>query len=584
MTLWPMKSKSYHFQVNASSAGTIYLKRTQKQLPLLSKGKFHSKKNIVLPYNCKTLFFLVLPLVLSAFTHLWNAVGFPDQAPDDGTYIRRALTVVDGPGPQQGTFYDHPYFGQIFLGTVFPIIGYPDLAIPSLPSSVQDLELSVGTLYTIPRILMGILAVIDTFFIYKIAERRYNRNVAFIAAILFAITPLGWLFRRMYLDPIQIPFLLTSILFALYSGTKTKTKTKAEQKSKLKEIVNVRTGREEHEELREREGEQKSELKGNYGGQKIMSNQNVILLLSSSIFLGLTIFTKIPAITLIPLIGFIVFTNNKKSFKALGIWIIPVILIPLIWPIHALSAGDFDQWQEGILYQTTRISKPLFDAVNDFYNKDPVLLILGIAGFVFAAVTRKDFIFLFWVVPFLVMFYVVDYVSHFHMIPLIPAFCIGAAVMISDLSDRIMKNKKLVHKVLPIAIISAIAIFGLASTTSLIVKARNSSYFDVIALATEYLPKDDEKLSTAIDSSEDEHVTIIGTSRQFWIFQYVFDKLGYDYKSPNNMVSKMTLNNANDGSEKILMIADENMRKIVTGEELPRTSKPEIKAERISEL
>ena len=535
-----------------------------------------------------------MPLALSAFTHLWNAVGFPDQAPDDGTYIRRALSVVDGLGPQQGSFYDHPYFGQMFLGTIFTIIGYPDLAIPSLPSTVQDLELSVVTLYTIPRILMGILALVDTFFIYKIAERRYSRNVAFIAAILFAITPLGWLFRRMYLDPIQIPLLLTSILFALYSGTntKTKTKTKAEQKSKSREIVNVRTGREEHEELREREGQRQGEGYGNYIGQKIMSNQNIILLLSSGIFLGLTIFTKIPAITLIPLIGFIVFTNNKKNFKALGIWIIPVILIPLIWPIHALSAGDFDQWQEGVLYQTTRISKPLFDAVNDFYNKDPVLLILGIAGFVFAAVIRKDFIFLFWVVPFLALFYVVDYVSHFHMIPLIPAFCIGAAVMISDLSDRIMKNKKLVHKVLPIAIISVIAIFGLVSTTSLIVKARNSSYFDVIALATEYLPKDDEMLNIAsasggsatIDSSEDEHVTIIGTSRQFWIFQYVFDKLGYDYKSPNNMVSKAMLRDASDGSEKILMIADENMRKIVTGEELPRTSKPEIKAERISEL
>ena len=78
-----------------------------------------------------------------------------------------------------------------------------------------------------------------------------------------------------------------------------------------------------------------------------MSNQNIILLLSSGIFLGLTIFTKIPAITLIPLVGFIVFTNNKKSFKALGLWIIPVILIPLIWPIHALYAGEFDQMAGG---------------------------------------------------------------------------------------------------------------------------------------------------------------------------------------------------------------------------------------------
>ena len=271
----------------------------------------------------KEYILLILILALSTFTHLWNAVGFPDQAPDDGTYIRRALRVIEGLGPQQDTFYDHPYFGQIFLGTVFIVIGYPDITVPSMPASMQDLQHSVEMLYTIPRILMAILAVVDTFLIYKIAEWRYNRNVAFIAAILFAITPLSWLFRRMYLDPIQLPFLLTAILFALYSGLN------ARQKSKLKEIKKVKS-REENEEIKVRERERESQGKdcNNYSDYKKTSNQkNIILLLSSGIFLGLTIFTKIPAVTLIPLVGFIVFTNNKKSFKALGIWIIPVILI-----------------------------------------------------------------------------------------------------------------------------------------------------------------------------------------------------------------------------------------------------------------
>ena len=231
-----------------------------------------------------------------------------------------------------------------------------------------------------------------------------------------------------------------------------------------------------------------------------MSYQNIILLLSSGIFLGLTIFTKVPAITLIPLVGFIVFTNNKKSFKALGLWIIPVILIPLMWPAHTVIAGEFDQWQDGIIYQTTRASKPLFDAVNDFYNKDPVLLFLGIAGFVFATIVRKDLLFVFWIVPFLGFFYVVDYVSHFHMIPLIPAFCIGAAVLIGDLSERVMRNKRLVRRILPFAIISAIGIFGLVSTTALIVKARNSSDFDVIANVVQHLPGNIEKVNIVENS------------------------------------------------------------------------------------
>ncbi|MGI8831349.1 MAG: hypothetical protein ACR2IS_01785, partial [Nitrososphaeraceae archaeon] len=310
----------------------------------------------------------------------------------------------------------------------------------------------------------------------------------------------------------------------------------------------------------------------------------------------LTIFTKIPALTLIPLVGFIVFTNNKKSFKALGIWIIPVILIPLIWPLHAVLAGESNQLLEGINYQTSRTSKPLFDAVNDFFNKDPVLLILGIAGFAYAAVIRKDYIFIIWVTPFLAFFYLLDYVSHFHMIPLIPAFCIGAAVLISDLSDKIMYKKKLIRKILPFAIIFSIAIFGLVSTTSLIAKTRNSSDFDVLASVAQHLPEDAEKVRIAsnsdgielksadIESNKNEDFTIIGTSKHFWIFQYVFDKREYDYKSPNNMISKKTLENVKDGSEKVLMIADENMRKIASGEELPRTSKAEIKAERISDL
>jgi hypothetical protein len=48
------------------------------------------------------------------------------------------------------------------------------------------------------------------------------------------------------------------------------------------------------------------------------------------------------------------------------------------------------------------------------------------------------------------------------------------------------------------------------------------------------------------------------------------------------MVSKKTLEGIEDGTERVLMIADENMQKIVSGEELPRTSKAEIKAERLS--
>src|SRR5207247_5717214 len=76
---------------------------------------------------------------------------------------------------------------------------------------------SIEMLYLVPKVLMGLLAVVDTFLIYKISEYRYNRNVALIASILFAVMPITWLLRRVYLDSILMPFLLSSILFAVYT-------------------------------------------------------------------------------------------------------------------------------------------------------------------------------------------------------------------------------------------------------------------------------------------------------------------------------------------------------------------------------
>src|ERR687884_749485 len=181
--------------------------------------------------NYKPLILLMVPLALSAFTHLWNVAGFPAIHPDEGVYLRRAMLVIEGLGPHDPaahfdhsldttSSYDHPYFGQIFLAWVLGAIGYPNSLHPS--TDVHSIEM----LYLVPRMLMGILAVVDTFLIYKICEYRYNnRNVAFIASVLFAVMPMTWLLRRILLDSIILPFLLSSILFALYAKDSTSNTT-----------------------------------------------------------------------------------------------------------------------------------------------------------------------------------------------------------------------------------------------------------------------------------------------------------------------------------------------------------------------
>ncbi len=454
---------------------------------------------------------LAIPLILSGFTHLWNPIEFPSLHIDEGHYMRKTMSILEGTGLDPLARYAAPYFGQIFLAGVLAIVGYPD----SLnPSDGGDVLHSVQTLYLVPRVLMGLLAVVDTFLIYKITERRYhNRNVALIAAILFAVMPYGWLFRRVFLETIQVPFLLTSILLAVY----------------VKDL-------------------------------KIENNDNTIryktipMILLSGIFLGLSIFTKIPVFTIIPAVAFLIYTNNTNGHKLrnLGIWFIPVFLIPLIWPAHAMMIGEFDLWMDGVLWQTTeRPSSPLIGTMKTFFELDPVLFVLSMAGLVFAAV-KKDFFLLLWVIPFLIFLYVIDYVSSFHLIPLVPAFSIAASRFIVEITNKIKFIKKnMIQQTLPFAIISGIIIFGLISTTMLITTNVNSTRYITLAIIVQKLPNKD-------DTNNTTSVTLVGAPTYFWLPRYAFDKPFYD----KSFYSGKSLE-----TEKYIIVADRGFMQSIEGTE-----------------
>ena len=157
------------------------------------------------------LFFLLIPLFISGFTHLWNPVGYPDIFFDEGIYMRRAMNFLDTGNPQEDYLYDHPYFGQIAIASILAITNYADFHPSSEPTSLQSL-------YMAPRIFMGLLAILDTFLIYKIVQIKYGRNPAFLSATLFAVLPFTWILKRILLDSILLPLVLGSIFLALYSS------------------------------------------------------------------------------------------------------------------------------------------------------------------------------------------------------------------------------------------------------------------------------------------------------------------------------------------------------------------------------
>lgn len=425
------------------------------------------------------LLLLAVPLVLSAFTHIWNITGIPfGPSYDESIYIRRAMHVLAGQGPQESVLYDHPYFAQLFLAGALGIIGYPNSVNPSLGNAH-----SIEMLYAIPRAIMGVVAIFDTFLIYKITIYRYNsRTVALISSILFAIMPLSWDTRRVLLESVQLPFLLCSILFAISSRVDN----------------------------------------SNINSKRIAS------VLLSGVFLGLAIFTKIPVFTMIPLVAFLIYTKNNRSFRILGLWSIPLILVPLIWPIYATYVDQFDLWLDGIYFQTHRGPNLIFESTNYKIHYAVILLSLGIIATVFAAIKKDGFIFL-GIVPYLIFLYFIGYISFWHLIPLLPIVCI----LIARIADNLLqianrhRTKYAFFKYVPAIIISGIVILGSITLVTILQPTDNSFYFKAAAYVTQIVAADIATSNTSEINTESKTV-LISNPFYSWIPKYVFNINNYE--------------------------------------------------------
>jgi Dolichyl-phosphate-mannose-protein mannosyltransferase len=428
---------------------------------------------------------IMIPLLLSAYTHLWNPLGFPSIHVDEGHYMRRAMLVLEGMGPQESAAtgyprtYDHPYFGQLFLAGALDLVGYPGVLNPD-----SDLS-SIQLLHLAPRILMGLLAIFDTFLLFKIGERRYGTAIAVIASILFAIMPFTWVFRRITLEAILMPFLLSSILFSLYVRDSKNIHNKA--------LLNLES--------------------------KYQISNNVLILLSG-MMLGLAIYTKIPAFTMIPLVGTLIFFNSGKSVRKVGIWLVPVLTVPLLWPLYSVLVGQSDLWQYWVLWQAERDPTETITfagALMNFFKLDPLITVLGMSGIAYSAI-RKDFLPLLWISPLLLFSYFIEWVQYFHLLYVFPAMCLGSAILLDNIQKVIAKyfHRRLISYSVTVTIIGVALVF----TTMLISLNVNTSYFQVYATIAQEIPDTpNNKVQT--------NVTVIGSHfwvwDSYWITQYVLD-------------------------------------------------------------
>ncbi len=486
----------------------------------------------------RSLVFILIPLVLSAYTHLWNPTGFPSIHTDEGHYLRKAISTEIGQGLQPQDRYRAPYFGQIFLAGIFSIIGFPNVETFGEKNPVEQL-------YLVPRVIMGVLAVFDTFLLYRITEYRYGRNVAIIASILFAVMPFTWMIRRIFLETIQLPFILTSILLILNLGRGHQLQSSSSSQSQLKPQKDM----EQPSQLQKNQQQQLEQTQK----QAYQSEYTKLTLIISGIFLGLAIFTKIPAFTMIPLGIIMVYMVTRKK-KYVLVWLIPVLLVPMLWPIHATLSGDMNDWIDGVRYQVSR-DRPLINTINTFFQIDPVLFILGMGGLVYAVI-KKDYFLLLWTIPIFVFLQAIGYVSSFHLILLLPPFCIAGGTMIEKIGNNIANVR--LKNMLPYIRIAVIGIFGICSITMLITLNMNSTYYQALAFVLSNLP-DSNSNATAISPAD--KVTLIGNPQYFWIPEFVFNKT-FDAK---NFYSKTPFK-----TDKYMMIIDSGFVRILNGDNSSR--------------
>jgi hypothetical protein len=275
----------------------------------------------------------------------------------------------------------------------------------------------------------------------------------------------------------------------------------------------------------------------------------------AGILLGLAIFTKAPLIAMIPLLTFYVYKFNRK-ISHVGLFLTPVIIISLVWPLDAVAKGEYQQWVIGLSSQIERQYGSIVYSMYDIFLIDPVILTLGLLGIALAIVKRDSFLLL-GILPFIAFFtFFISYVNWFYFIPIFGFLCIAAGVLLERIKRHIIR-----YNATTVLIPSVVIVFGIFSTFALISTNISSFQFEAMSYISTILIKEntilenkshsdtvisndslqyfDSQKKTIYDQELEvnKSTVIIASPIYSWIYKFIYhyDNTSYSYSENNNI-------------------------------------------------
>lgn len=152
-------------------------------------------------------YLLIATLVVAFVAHAYNMFNYPLYLGDEGIYVEQAWAVLRQARLSPYTyFYDHAPAGWLLL-SFWTVV---------LPRQFLSFGMTVNS----GRVLMLLLHVAATYFLYRVTKRLSGSDLAaFAASIVFSLSPLALFYQRMVLlDNIMTFWILLSMYFALAPG------------------------------------------------------------------------------------------------------------------------------------------------------------------------------------------------------------------------------------------------------------------------------------------------------------------------------------------------------------------------------